>query len=93
MVEGRAGGVFSCEVWVSSSPVWGWGAAVCGHSLCTPAGESVPVPGAAQRTAAPPAGQPAALEDCSSLESKLKRHYIDLCAYNVKPALDSAVSG
>lgn len=64
-VEGREGGVFSCEVGVSSSPVWGWGAAVCGPHLYTPAGVPVPVPEAARHTA----GRPAALEDCSSLET------------------------
>lgn len=77
MAEGLEGGVFSCEVGLSSCPVWGWVAAICEHSLCTPAGASAPVPEAAQHTAAPPAGQSAALEDCSSLRSKLKRHYID----------------
>ena len=77
MVEGREGGVFSCKVWVSSSPVLGWGEAVCEHSLCTPVGVSSPVPEAARHTATPPAGQSAALEDCSSLKSKLKRHDID----------------
>lgn len=60
--EGRA---FFCEVWLSSSLVWGWGAAAGEPRPCTPAAASGPVPGAAPRTAAPPAGRSAALEDCS----------------------------
>lgn len=68
--EDREDAVFSCKVGVSSSPVWGWGAAVCEPHLYTPAGASAPVPEADQRTAASPAGRSAALEDCSSLEER-----------------------
>lgn len=63
--ESCEGRVFFCEVWVSSSVVWGWGAAAGEPHPCTPAAASGPVPEAAPRTAAPPAGRSAALEDCS----------------------------
>lgn len=65
---GRDRRVFSCEVWVSSSLVWGLGAAVCEPRSYTPAGASVPRPEAAPHTATPPVDHSAALEDCSSLE-------------------------
>lgn len=63
------GGVFFCQVWVSS-PVWGQEAGVCEHCPCTAAAECEPGPEAAPHTAAPPAARSAAPADCSSLESK-----------------------
>lgn len=65
---GREGRVFSCEVWVSSSPLWGWGAAAGEPRPGTLATASGPGPEAAPGTAAPPAGRPAALAGCSSLQ-------------------------
>lgn len=76
-VEGREGGASFCEVWVSSRPVWEWGAAAGEPRLGTLAAASAPAPEAAPRTAAPPAGGAAALADCSSLggqESQLQLH-------------------
>ncbi len=69
-VEGPVGGVFSCEVQDSSSPVWGLGAAGGEPPLYTPAGVSVPVPAAALHTAAHPAGHSETREDCSLLEKR-----------------------
>lgn len=66
--EGRERRAFFCEVWVSSSPVWGWGAAAGEPRLGTLAAASGPAPEAAPGTAAPPADRSAALADCSSLE-------------------------
>lgn len=66
--EGSEGRGFFCEVWVSSSPVWGWGAAAGEPRPGTLAAASVPAPEAAPRTAAPPADRSAALADCSSLQ-------------------------
>lgn len=77
-VERCEGGVFSCKVGVSSSPVWGQEAAACKPRLCTPAGASVPFPEAARRTAAPPAGR-TALEDSSSLRKEGKFEIIYSC--------------
>lgn len=74
-VEGREGGVFSCEVEVSSSLVWGWEGAVCEPHPYTPAGVSALAPEVALHTAAPPAAHSVAREDCSSLEEE-QRHNI-----------------
>lgn len=83
--EGREGRAFFYEVWVSSSPVWGWGAAAGEPRLGTLAAASGPAPEAAPHTAAPPADCSAALADCSSLEwheSELQL-YFDDCHHGV----------
>lgn len=68
--EGSEGEVVSCEGGVSSSLVWGQGAAVCEPQPCIPAGVPAPPPVAARRTAAPLAGHSAAQEGCSSLQKE-----------------------
>lgn len=77
---GREGRAFFYEVWVSSSPVWGWGAAAGEPRPGTLAAASGPAPEAAPHTAAPPADCSAALADCSSLEwheSELELYFND----------------
>lgn len=68
-LQAYEGGVFSCEVGVSS-PVWGWGAAVFEPRFSTPAEAPEPVPEAAPRTAAPPEAGSHALEVWTSLEAR-----------------------